>query len=40
MSIIDIYSSYAHHMGNWQKMENKAPAWVRFWKHNMIEKLL
>ncbi len=37
---IDIYSSYAHHMGNWKRMANKAPAWVRFWKNDMMEKLL
>ena len=37
---IDIYSSYAHHMGNWQKIATKAPARVRFWKNDMIEKLL
>jgi len=27
-------------MGNWQKMASKAPAWVRFWRNDMIEKLL
>ena len=37
---IDIYSSYAHHMGNWKRMANKAPAWVRFWKNDIMEKLL
>jgi len=38
--LIGIYFSYAHHLGNWKRMSSKAPAWVKFWKMDLIQKLL
>jgi hypothetical protein len=38
--LIGIYFSYAHHMGNWRRMSEKAPAWVKYWKSHLMEKLL
>jgi hypothetical protein len=35
-----IYFSYARHIGNWKTMASRAPAWVKYWKNDLIEKLL
>ena len=38
--LADIYFSYAHHLGNWKRMTTNAPAWVKYWKDTLMEKLL
>jgi hypothetical protein len=38
--LINVHFSYAHHLGNWKRMSMKAPAWVKYWKNELMEKLL
>ena len=37
---VDIYFSYTHHMGNWKRVSEKAPAWAKYWRNHLMEKLL
>ena len=38
--LIDIYFRYEHHMGNWRMVSSKAPAWAKYWRNDLMEKLL
>jgi len=38
--LIDIYFSYMHHMGNWKRVSAQAPAWAKYWRNHLMEKLL
>jgi len=35
-----MYSSYGHHMGNWNMLEQKAGRWAKFWKKELGEQIL
>jgi len=38
--LIDIYFSYAHHMGNWKRLSAQAPVWAKYWRSQLMERLL
>lgn len=36
----DIFSSYGHHMGNWNMLAKKAPRWAKFWQNELAKQIL
>ena len=39
-AFIDIFSSYGHHLGNWNKLAWNAPWWAKFWQNELFKQIL
>jgi hypothetical protein len=40
LSVFDIFSSYGHHLGNWNTLVKKAPRWAKFWQNELAKQIL